>query len=386
MKLLVPVFAFVAVLSGVMQSRQAPVSFFRPIQTTLAEHALTGAASADFNNDGLPDLVVGAAATGTVHVSLGGRRGFGAPAEHVVGTGRGHVATGDVNNDGAADVVAAGGGIVVLPGNGDGTFQAPIASFGSAVDPVLADFDGDGRLDLASVGKNSTAAIPDTVDVYAGLGNGTFGPPQTIFTSDNDPAALAAADFNGDGLVDLTFGVRNIRQLQIYLNTGGLIFAASASAFINVGPSQTRTGDVDGNGTVDVVTADFAGTVSWFPGNGDGTLGTGRAFPVASGASASAMWVELADLDADGALDIVTANQQPGSASVLINDGSGGFGAPTLLGVGSYAYAALAADYDADGTLDLAVTNGDAAFLETGARVVSTFLSKSAPRGSKRRD
>jgi hypothetical protein len=228
------------------------------------------------------------------------------------------------------------------------------------------------------------------VDVYQGLGDGSFGPPQTVFTSDNDPAALAAADFDGDGRVDLAFGVRDLRSLQVYRNSGAFTFTPSSSVFINVGPSRTLAGDVDGNGTTDLATADFVGTVSWFSNNGDGTFAAGRAFPVGTtacppGPCAAPMWLALDDMDGDGALDIVTANQQPGSASILINDGAGGFDAPVLLGVQTYAYAALPGDYDGDGVMDLAVTSGDAAFIEAGPRVVSTFLNKSPMRGSKRR-
>ena len=392
MKTLVPVFvlAFVIVSSSAAQSR-APLSFFRPAHTDVADVALTGAATADFNGDGLPDIAVGAPSTGTVHVALRGGRAFAPAVGYAVGTGRGHLATGDFNNDGAIDIVSAGAGIVVLPGNGDGTFQSGQSSFGSAADVVVADFDGDGRLDIASVGKNSMSTIPDTVDVYPGLGDGTFGPPQTVFTTDNGAAALAAADLNADGRIDLVFGLRDIRSLQLYLNTGAFAFAPSGSALINVGPSRTLAGDIDGNGTIDVVTADFQGTVSWFPGNGDGTVAAGRAFsagPAACppGPCVAPMWLALDDMNGDGALDIVTANQQPGSASILVNDGAGGFGAPTTLDVRTFAYAVLTADFDADGAVDVAVTSSDAAFLDAGPRIVSTFLSKDGIRGPRRRN
>jgi hypothetical protein len=383
MKTLAPLTLLCVSLSTAAALTQRPqLRFARPTETTIADRALTGAASGDFNGDGRMDLAVGSP-DGQVHVSLAGRRGaLGAPVSYTAAAGSGHVAVADFDNDGALDIVFAGGGIAVLRGNGDGTFQAPVVSLGSAADVVVADFDGDGLMDIASVGKNGISTIPDTVDVYPGQGDGTFGAPRTLATSDDDPAALAAADLNGDGRVDLVFGVRDIRQLVVYLNSGDLTFTPHDSAFLEaVGPSRTTAADLDGDGDIDVLTANFTGSVSLFAGRGDGTLAAARTFAVCSAGSCPApQWAALADMDGDGALDVVTANQRPGSASVLLNDGAGGLGTVVELDdVRSFAYAAVPGDFDGNGVLDLAVTNGAAAFLEPGERVVSTFMNRQRP-------
>jgi hypothetical protein len=384
MKTLVPLFALGFVLLNTVASftQRPALRFSRPSQLAIANDALTGAAAGDFNADGRMDLAVGAPASGLVHVAIADRRGtFAAPVGYPVAPGRGHLAVADFNNDAALDIVFAGAGIAVLLGNGDGTFLPPVVSFGSAADVVVADFDGDGAADIASVGKNSVSTIPDTVDVYPGHGDGTFGAPRTLATSDNGPAALAAGDVNGDGRPDLLFGLRDIRQLHVFLNAGDFAFTPFTSAFIEVGPSRTVLGDLTGDGTLDVVTANFLGSVSVFSGNGDGTLGLERTYP-ACGASlpcAATQWAALADLDGNGALDIVTAHHEPGSASVLLNDGTGAFGAPLSLDVLTFAYAAVPGDFDGDGAIDVAVTSSDAAFVNSGERVVSTFLTRPMP-------
>src|SRR4029453_17907645 len=96
----------------------------------------------------------------------------------------------------------------VLLGNGNGTFQAPIlqspGTSGGDGDVALGDFNNDGRLDAAVGGQ---AALPDGLTVFTGNGDGTFGvpfqSPQRVSTGGNDPFGVAAADLNGDGLVDL---------------------------------------------------------------------------------------------------------------------------------------------------------------------------------------
>ena len=90
-------------------------------------------------------------------------------------------------------------------------------------------------------------------------------------------------------------------------------------------------------------------------------------------------------MDGDGALDVGTANQQPGSASVLLNDGAGAFSAAVALDdVHGFAYAAVPGDFDGDGVADLAVTSGNAGFLDPGDRVVSTFVNRLRPIGPGR--
>ncbi len=116
-------------------------------------------AVADFNRDGIPDLAVANAGSGTASILLGKSDGsFSAPKSYVVGSYPQSVAVGDFNRDGIPDLVTAnllGNTVSVLLGNGDGTFQAAktyaVGFLPSAV--VVGDFNGDGAPDLVWHGE-----------------------------------------------------------------------------------------------------------------------------------------------------------------------------------------------------------------------------------------
>ncbi len=197
---------------------QAPVSYS------------TGAGSAsfvavgDFNNDGAPDLAVANAGTqDSVSILLGNGDGtFQAPAIYASGGAFAYsVAVGDLNGDGIPDLAVANGcatfsnltcsstgSVGVLLGNGDGTFQ-PAVSYGSggneANSVAVADFDGDGILDLA-VGNLSPATGNSSAGVLSlllGNGDGTFQPAVTFGTAASFASSVVASDLNGDGRPDI---------------------------------------------------------------------------------------------------------------------------------------------------------------------------------------
>jgi FG-GAP-like repeat len=173
---------------------------------------------------------------GTVSVLLGhGDGSFGAPVTTSIGGGPSALAVADLNRDGNLDLaVAEEDRIVPLLGTGGGTFtaQPPIDQQpGLFPDVAVADFTGDGIPDIASSNSASLGAGGPTI--YPGNGNGSFGPPlQSPFASDpNLPlgGALAAADFKGDGRLDLATGASQSNAsggqsngVAILLNTAGL--------------------------------------------------------------------------------------------------------------------------------------------------------------------
>src|SRR5262249_22538914 len=125
------------------------------------------------------------------------------------------MAVDDVNGDGRLDLVIKSDSFLdsdayqigVLLGNGKGVFQAPIlapAQPGGSGDLALGDFNGDGLVD-AAVAENELGAPPGDLAFFPGNGDGTFQPfiKGTLSTGGNDPEGVAAADLNGDGLVDL---------------------------------------------------------------------------------------------------------------------------------------------------------------------------------------
>jgi hypothetical protein len=363
------------------------LSFWKAVDTTIADRAVASAAVGDLNHDNIPDLVASSPAAGTVTVALGlGTGGFAAPATYAVSTGTGDLALADLDHDGDMDIVVAAQGIAALLGNGDGTFGAPVFSPGSAASAVASDFDHDGFTDIASIGRNGTSVVAHSVDIYRGLGNGSFDAPHTIYLSDNGVRALAAGDFNNDGWPDLAIPETDARTVHVYLNAGALTFTRASSTFIEVGPSRTATGDVDGNGTLDLVTANFLNSVSVLLGNGDGTLQPPRTYAVGPDCTtppcASVTSVALADLDLDGLPDVLAATDSPGSGALLPNLGGGSFAVPFVLETSAHAMAVAAADTDQDGSTDVVLLTSDAATPDAGPRIASVFRNKARPHAN----
>ena len=215
----------VAVLRDLVLSSEIQVFFGNGDGTLSAPLVLSDAATtpgfigaADLNGDGIPDLVV--SARNNVSIWLGKPGGaFAAPVSYSIQGGyqfTGYSVTlafGDFNGDGKIDIAvpSQAGNIVLLLGHGDGTFSmgpviplsfpagAPPGPFGP-VNLVAADFNGDGRLDLAATGTSAGGALSSAFAILPGNGDGTFQPPSFIPL----PAAnIAAADLNGDKIPDL---------------------------------------------------------------------------------------------------------------------------------------------------------------------------------------
>jgi regulation of enolase protein 1 (concanavalin A-like superfamily) len=237
---------------------------------------------ADFNEDGRADLIAGEAGDSTssfgrVVVRSGNGDGtFGAPiASGVTGM---LVTIGDFNGDGHQDAVVVGeaGAMWILPGRGDGTFDAA-RTLDSVEDFRFArsgDVDGDGVLDLV-------LGFGTTVEVQPGGGDFTFGPTMTLPPgNDAGPSAAVIADLNGDGRPDIVVA-QLLRSIFVYVNRGGLLFDAAeivvaedAEAADNI--YDIATADLNGDGDLDLVvphTRQFE--ESWQPGGVEVLIGAG---------------------------------------------------------------------------------------------------------------
>jgi streptogramin lyase len=309
---------------------------------------------------------------GSVSVLLGNGDGtFGAAQSFPAGHSPQSSVVADVNGDGILDLVVADagsfrqndGGLRLLLGNGDGTFQAPVdlLSGRNLSDVVAGDFNGDGKLDLV-VATDRLSLVPDP-GVYELLGNGdgTFQPPARI-TPQTGP--LAAGDFHHAGTPDLVVGPTEIGgdAIRLFPGNGDGTFRDPQVLRVPAGAFITRmlVGDLRQNGTLDlVVNAGFEG-VHVFLGNGDGTLGAPVFYPASDFRFFGPAGLALGDFNGDGIPDLVTAlGQSPrGTVSVLLGNGDGTFQEPRLFATGgSNPFGVAVGDFNGDRRDDVVVAN-----------------------------
>ena len=271
-------------------------------------------------------------------------------------------------------------------------FKGP-ATFPAHLGPtsiVVADFNGDGNLDIAIANRTS-----NDVSVLLGKGNGTFN-PQVKYSAGagTDPIAIAVADFNGDGKPDLVVADSGSKGVSILMNTGTGTFSAPVKYAVGNLPSAIATGDLNGDGIADIaVTNQTDGTVTVLINNGSGTFTTTHTYSTDSKPDS----VAIADFNGDGANDLAVANQNGNDVTVLLNQGGGTFGGAANYCVVSVTGACnsgseinplsvVAVDLNGDGKPDLAVAsatqsvvtllnNGSGVFTLTGQSSASQSAS-----------
>lgn len=284
-----------------------------------------------------------------------------------LGTAPYGVVTADFNRDGRPDVATVNGtssdASILLRQPGGGFVQETGSPFGVAGGPsygTVADFNGDGWPDLAVAGFSGAA-----VSVHRRLPGGGFvaDPDKPIPTT--RAGAVAAGDFNGDGRPDLAVAKWDTGELMILLRQGGqggtfVEEALPAPKTNGVHPRYIATADFNGDGLLDLAVSNVHtvpdGTVAVLlrkSGGGfvnDGAPITVGKFPVALVAT---------DLDGDSRPDIAVVNSESDSVSILIRQAAGGFVRRPDIPVGDAPLGITAGDFNGDNLRDLAVTNHD---------------------------
>ena len=318
-------------------------------------------ATGDFNGDGLPDLVVTNSGDNTVSVLLGRPNATFAPqVTYATGPEPIAVVVGDFNGDGILDLAVTNGNctevgsadelcppstVSILLGNGDGTFQShvdySVGSFPSSL--VAADFNGDGNLDLAIVNGS-------TVSVLLGNGDGTFQPQVTYAIKPS--SGIVVGDFNNDGKLDLA-----VSGGSVLLGNGNGTFQPHIdSSFAGV---SLAAADFNGDGNLDLAVA-TSSSLEVFMGQGNGTF-------ILQGEYAGGSTVVAADLNGNGIVDLVSAGANDNSdnsslVATLLGNGDGTFQAPVYYGTSYLSFGLVVTDLNGDGKLDLAAVNSGCAF------------------------
>ena len=213
---------------------------------------------------------------------------------------------------------------------------------------AAADFDGNGTLDLLVANSAS-----NTVSVLMGNGDGTFGQP-TAYPSGAQPVAVVAADFSNDGKPDIVVVNQADNTISVLLGAGGGVFSPGTPYPTGNNPVAITVADFNGDGNLDLAIANQAdNTVSILLGNGNGTFNAHVDFP----AGPSPRALVAGDFNADGKVDLAVANDfTNGTVSVLLGNGDGTWQPPVAYPTGD-SVALAAADFNGDGILDLIAVN-----------------------------
>jgi hypothetical protein len=352
---------------------------FAPTVTNAVDSNPESFAVTDVNGDGKIDLICGNAGNspynnGTLSIlTNNGSGSFVIASTLNIGHGPGSIVAADVNGDGKVDLITAnwdngnGNTLSVWTNNGGGVFGSN-ATYVVGSGPrtvVTADVNGDGKLDLinANFGFNGSG---NTLTVLTNNGTGVFGSNATL-TVGNGSYSVTAADFYGDGKMDLISANVGDSTLTVLTNNGSGIFGSNATYTVGRGPRSVAAADINGDGTLDLICANcgnFNGnTLTVLTNSGNGVFGSNATYVVGT----APIYVTAADINGDGKLDLICANDTGNTLSVLTNNGSAGFVTAAMLSagdpgghIGDFPQVVVAVDVNGDGKPDLTCANGAA--------------------------
>jgi hypothetical protein len=334
--------------------------------------AMTGSGSGSGGMASTGSGAMASSSTGAMTGSGSGGAGGGGPTglhfdflgsyPGAVGSGNSEIVAEDMDGDGKRDLVVSnpqGGFVGVLLGAGNGTFQElgrvyPPGTY-SYASLAVADFNGDGKKDVAVTSRDPAAGL----HVYLNQGNGSLLAPVLYATSFTIPGQLTQADLDGDGDRDIAVVGALGASVNVFSNNGSGVFTLSSNLRPAVvgGFNDVAAGDLDGDGITDIACAEaLKSSIQFFKGLGGGGFASGVALPARKGGT-----IDLGDVNGDGKLDVVLGSQPTtnNGFAVCLNNGNGTLAAPVVVSSTNYVSVKAVADADGDGDLDVFASNNN---------------------------
>jgi len=330
------------------------------------------------NNNPAPSIVTANASGSSVSVlvnSLPAVKGFQAAINLAAPGPTTQVVVSDFNNDGNADIAAVSptaNEFSVFLGAGNATFQ-PHVDYAAGFSPSALATTPAGTPTFTgslSPGLAVVNAVDNTLEVFPGSLTWTLksSPPIIVtgfqfpnFTATgNQPAGIGIADFNGDGFKDMAIADRGDNDVLVLLGNGNGTFTPASGSLPGTGlsPVWVATGDFNGDGVQDMVTANSAAnTLSVFLGTGTGTFNTGTTVNTGK----KPVCIGVADFNGDGKADLAVVNQNDPSMEIFFGNGDGTFTAQKSYKTATGSIPnqlAIANSFNGRGFFDIAVANG----------------------------
>jgi hypothetical protein len=350
-------FLLLAVSSFHASDLTAQPSFAPPVSYTVNPYPveqLTG----DFNKDGHTDLLLTSLSGNSLALLLGNGDGtFRTKTDIDAGMSTLTLAKADFNGDGNLDFITSNLGpqLKVFFGNGIGGFSSPISysiSSGSVRGIVLADFNGDGKPDFAATNNGNNAA---SISIFLNSGSGSFSTRTDLsLPNGSKPYGIATADFNGDGVIDLISANEN-GTVSLLLGIGNGSFATAVHSTVDTDAKGITAGDLNNDGKVDFVVSNYNSyKLNILLGNGDGTFQPKIQYDTTSETRA----LYITDINGDGKPDLIFpnegANTRPAKAiTILLGNGNGTFQPKVDYITNAKSESLIVADLNGDGKIDI---------------------------------